>query len=177
MVCNNEKDSWEQSLLLYRSNKSSSVMKITALLPCNDEILSMEDQFYVLTSIPNLHKWPWYDDRNKKTEIRFEQRFSTSCSRYPASPRNRILQVLKCNISTQSLLELSHNWIYTTLYDKILCITYRNLFFINYISDITDFSFSVLHSSQHYNLYLYFCLALVAFFICFLLITVAEYFV
>ena len=51
--------------------------------------LSMEDQFSILSILPNHHKWPW---KEVVKSLRFEQRLSSTRRYYPGSPRNRIIQ-------------------------------------------------------------------------------------
>ena len=76
--------------MLHRSNPqgNSSYGKLwTKIL----ELSTIENQFSLLSDLPNHHKWMW----DKLTKIlRFEQKFSTSCRYFPGSPRNRILQAL-----------------------------------------------------------------------------------
>ncbi|XP_065653453.1 uncharacterized protein LOC136080565 isoform X2 [Hydra vulgaris] len=83
-------EEWEKSLMLHRSNPkgNSSYGKLwTKIL----ELPTLENQFSLLSDLPNHHKWMW----DKLTKIlRFEQKFSTSCRYFPGSPRNRILQAL-----------------------------------------------------------------------------------
>ena len=89
-------DSWEsleKDLLDYRMNHSTfktNNLSLNDILPAS---LSIMQQFKLLSSIPNFHKWSWYGENTEF--LRFEQRFSTSCSRYPGSPRNRIIQAVK----------------------------------------------------------------------------------
>nr|XP_047137215.1 uncharacterized protein LOC105847614 isoform X3 [Hydra vulgaris] len=80
----------EKSLMLYRSNPhgNSSYGKLwTTIL----EFPTLENQFSLLSDLPNHHKWMW--DKLIKI-LRYEQKFSTSCRYFPGSPRNRILQAL-----------------------------------------------------------------------------------
>ncbi|XP_065662188.1 uncharacterized protein LOC136084880 isoform X2 [Hydra vulgaris] len=83
-------EEWEKILMLHRSNPqgNSSYGKLwTKIL----ELPTLENQFSLLSDLPNHHKWMW----DKLTKIlRFEQKFSTSCRYFPGSPRNRILQAL-----------------------------------------------------------------------------------
>ena len=74
--------------------------------------LSMEDQFSVLSLLPNHHKWQW----NKFVKsLRFEQRLSSTSRYYPGSPRNRIIQAFCfrddfreiCNQCVKNILGIS----------------------------------------------------------------------
>ena len=49
-----------------------------------------KDQFWFISSIPNFHKWMW-ESGKAKSDLKFEQRFSTSRRYHPGSPRNRII--------------------------------------------------------------------------------------
>lgn len=51
----------------------------------------MEEQFAIISSLPNNHKWKWNQNATSK-QFKFEQKFSCSSKYYPGSPRNRILQ-------------------------------------------------------------------------------------
>ncbi|XP_057310230.1 uncharacterized protein LOC130648210 [Hydractinia symbiolongicarpus] len=95
MVCDQEPSLWENLLLTYRANKVQSTELVSFKLPMIHHELSLESQFFYISSIPNFHKWVWCSDEIKQVEVKYVQKFSTSCRRYPASPRNRILQA--CN--------------------------------------------------------------------------------
>ena len=88
-MCNDESIALElqNALVNYRSSKASSGIEEWYLRSLNN--LSLEDQFRVLTSLPNYHRWNWV---KPITQLKFEQRFSTCSKYYPASPRNRIIQ-------------------------------------------------------------------------------------
>ena len=74
----------------YRSNPKKDVELSLFSMVEENKTLSIEDQMFMLTSIPNHHKWLWPGE--KFYHLKFEQRFS-NCSRYfPGSPRNRIIQ-------------------------------------------------------------------------------------
>ena len=91
LVCDGDSKTWEKLLLTYRVNHAEENNSLQFDSETNEE-LTLEDQFFLLSSIPNFHKWTWFPEP-KKMEVKFIQRFSTSCERYPGSPRNRILQV------------------------------------------------------------------------------------
>ena len=54
--------------------------------------LTIEEQYQYLSAIPNYHKWVWVCEKDRGLMV--EQRFSSLCSRYPGSQRNRIVQVI-----------------------------------------------------------------------------------
>ena len=81
---------WESSLLEYRLQKPEvSRMDLYAELPHN---VAVFDQWRYMSTIPNYHKWFWKFEKN--AGITYEERFSSSCKRYPGSPRNRIIQAI-----------------------------------------------------------------------------------
>ena len=89
-ACNDNNDNWELMLGEYRSNPKKDVELSLFSMVEENKTLSIEDQMFMLTSIPNHHKWLWPGE--KFYHLKFEQRFS-NCSRYfPGSPRNRIIQ-------------------------------------------------------------------------------------
>ena len=92
MLCDGDTKSWEEALLSFRRTQKKDIMEMDYCKADIPEILSLEQQFGLITSIPNFHKWPW-NTLKKKIEIKFEQRLSTCCRYFPGSPRNRILQV------------------------------------------------------------------------------------
>ena len=78
-------------MLSYRLNKAQNFSPLSFDADDIPDELNLEEQFYVISSIPNYHFWSW--DHKLTVEVKFEQRLST-CLRYkPASPRNRIIQV------------------------------------------------------------------------------------
>ncbi|XP_065683138.1 uncharacterized protein LOC105847137 isoform X2 [Hydra vulgaris] len=91
-VCQPSKkaEEWENSLMFHRSNPQgiSSYGKLWTAIQENP---SLENQFSLLSDLPNHHKWMW--DKLVKI-LRYEQKFSTSCRYFPGSPRNRILQAI-----------------------------------------------------------------------------------
>ena len=54
--------------------------------------LTIEEQHQYISAIPNYHKWVWECEKDRVLMV--EQKFSSSCSRYPGSPRNRIVQAI-----------------------------------------------------------------------------------
>ena len=56
------------------------------------ESLDIKEQFQVINSIPNFHKWPWED--KLVSILRFTQRLPASKSCYPGSPRHRIFHAI-----------------------------------------------------------------------------------
>ena len=93
MICSENSQEWEEVMIGYRINHSTECIDLQINISTPDN-LSLKDQFLLLSSLPNHHKWPWIPEV-KKLEVKFCQRFSSSCFRYPASPRNRVLQVSK----------------------------------------------------------------------------------
>ena len=88
-VCRPESvaDVREENLILFRSNptyrSANSIWKPVA------HELTLEHHFFLLSCLPNFHKWKW----DKRVNItRFCQRFPTSCRFYPGSPCNQIIQ-------------------------------------------------------------------------------------
>nr|XP_047127569.1 uncharacterized protein LOC105848429 [Hydra vulgaris] len=81
-------EEWENSLMFHRSNPqgNSSYGKLWTAIQENP---SLENQFSLLSDLPNHHKWMW--DKLVKI-LRYELKFSTTCRYFPGSPRNRILQ-------------------------------------------------------------------------------------
>ena len=88
-VCHPESvaELWQENLILFRSNptyrSANSIWKPVA------HELTLEHHFFLLSCLPNFHKWKW----DKRVNItRFCQRFPTSCRFYPGSPCNQIIQ-------------------------------------------------------------------------------------
>jgi hypothetical protein len=79
-------------LLKFRTSQELDVVKIMFTGENLPAEMSLEEQFFLISSLPNFHKWNW-GKSHSKCEVKFEQRFSTSCRYYPGSPRNRVLQV------------------------------------------------------------------------------------
>ena len=79
---------WEDRLMLYQSNPGFISMSnnLCSLRSANP---FLEEQFFMLSDLPNHHKWKWCD---LVMNLRFEQKLSTSCRYFPGSPRNRIIQ-------------------------------------------------------------------------------------
>ena len=95
----------------YRSNPSNiNNYSVWSQLP---EQLSIEDQFALLSSLPNYHKWLW---GVPVKVLRFEQKLSTSCRYYPGSPRNRIIQA--CCFRNESL-EIVRACLFNVLGEKV----------------------------------------------------------
>ena len=82
---------WERELLKFRLQGSSQ-----DVWNMNTSTVTMEmnisNQFKFMSTIPNYHKWSWEGEKN--SQLNNEQRFSSCCTRYPGSPRNRIIQAL-----------------------------------------------------------------------------------
>ena len=55
---------------------------------------TLHQQFRVISSLPNYHKWMWDNMPPQKQQVKFEQKFCSSKSRLPSSPRNRIVNQL-----------------------------------------------------------------------------------
>lgn len=64
--------------------------------------LSMENEFFLLSCLPNFHKWQW---EKFVTRLKFEQKFSNSCRDYPGSPRNRIIQAFNYRNESYKVIE------------------------------------------------------------------------
>ena len=66
----------------------------------------ISNQFKYLSTIPNFHRWSW---ENENAQFKLEQRFSSCCSRYPGSPRNRIIQATcfrqECHLIVFSVIQ------------------------------------------------------------------------
>ena len=92
MICDGDGKLWEEALLSFRTTQKKDVVEFKYNMTDTSANLSIEQQFALISSIPNFHKWSW-NEVTKKEEIKFEQRLSTCCRYFPGSPRNRILQV------------------------------------------------------------------------------------
>ena len=92
MICDGDNKLWEEALLAFRTTQKKDVTEFN-YNTTNTPDLNIEQQFALISSIPNFHKWSW-NEVTKKEEIKFEQRLSTCCRYFPGSPRNRILQVI-----------------------------------------------------------------------------------
>ena len=80
---------WETQLLQYRSKQLKEMNSLDIFKTTYDTVLSLEEQFFLISSIPNNHKWLW---SNPLPFLKFEQKFTTSKRYFPGSPRNRIIQ-------------------------------------------------------------------------------------
>jgi len=92
-VCHPESgtNSWSSSMTLYRSNQPISNQCANQYDFFNDALpthLTLKEQFQVISSLPNHHKWKW---DTHCTKLRFRQKLSSVCRYPPASPRNRII--------------------------------------------------------------------------------------
>ena len=136
------------------NNKLAGVPQLSVFSHCVD-FLSLENQFYNLSLIPNLHKWPWYNDKDKKKlEVKFEKRFLTSCAHYPYLPGNRIL--LESNLSGwHSLLKVP----WTSILIKSLVLSCRVVFVFILHKDrlSTFFIFKVVWVCLNYICLLIYC--------------------
>ena len=72
----------------------------------NEEHLDIKTQQEILLCLPNHHKWPFPGVK----ELKHDQRFSSSCRRYPGSPRNRFIQAW-------NFLDNPYDIIYDILYN------------------------------------------------------------
>jgi len=89
-VCHPDTESsiWDTKLDHFKINPVISTHKSIWDIT-DDHNMTMEEQFNIMSSIPNYHKWDWGKNING---IKFAQKFS-NCTRYhPASPRNRIVE-------------------------------------------------------------------------------------
>ncbi|XP_047144680.2 uncharacterized protein LOC124818179 [Hydra vulgaris] len=84
-----ENEYWEKLLLDYRCVRDDNG-KVFCYKLEQSNILTLEEQIYILTSIPNDHFWSWSNQIS--TNIKFEQRLPTCVRYFAASPRNRIIQ-------------------------------------------------------------------------------------
>ena len=82
---------WERDLLRYRLNEPSN-KKLELCAFIDKDSLTIEEQYQYISAIPNYHKWTWECEKDRGLMV--EQRFSSSCPRYPGSPRNRIVQAI-----------------------------------------------------------------------------------
>lgn len=85
-------EKWENQLMLFKSVPAKTAIKPSIWEPFKEDTPSLTEQFEVLSTIPNYHKWAWPSE--KSHSVKFEQRFLTSSRHYPGSPRNRIMQAL-----------------------------------------------------------------------------------
>ena len=82
---------WERDLLRYRLNEpNNKKLELCAII--DTDSLTIEEQYQYISAIPNYHKWVWECEKDRGLMV--EQRFSSACSRYPGSPRNRIVQAI-----------------------------------------------------------------------------------
>ena len=100
-VCHPESvaELWEENLMLFRSNPTyQSANSIWEPVPHD---LTLEHQFFLLSCLPNFHKWKWA----KHVDItRFCQQFPNSCRFYPGSTRNRIIQAFFFREESESVI-------------------------------------------------------------------------
>ena len=82
---------WERDLLRYRLNEPNN-KKLELCAFVDKDSLTIGEQYQYISAIPNYHKW--VRECEKDRGLMVEQRFSSSCSRYPGSPRNRIVQAI-----------------------------------------------------------------------------------
>ena len=82
---------WERDLFRYRLNEPNNE-KLDMWGIIDKDSLTIEEQYQYLSAIPNYHKWVWECEKDRGLMV--EQRFSSSCSRYPGCPRNRIVQAI-----------------------------------------------------------------------------------
>ena len=66
--------------------------------------LTIEEQYQYLSAIPNYRKWVWGCE--KDCGLMVEQRFSSSCSHYPGSLRNRIVQAIAFRMDCHLIVSL-----------------------------------------------------------------------
>ena len=89
-VCTSDKHKdWEDASLQYRANlididSPADILKQTA------SELTLEEQFKLISSLSNYHKWQW--NENEEGRLVNEQKFFCVSRRYPVSPRNQIIQ-------------------------------------------------------------------------------------
>ena len=76
---------WEHDLLRYGLNEPNNE-KLGICAVIDKDNLTIEEQYQYLPTIPNYHKWVWECEDHG---LMVEQRFSSSCSRYPGSLKNR----------------------------------------------------------------------------------------
>ena len=81
---------WERDLPRYRLNEPNKKLELCAFI--DKDSLTIEEQYQYISAIPNHHKWVWECEKDRGLMV--EQRFSSSCSRYPGSPRNRIVPAI-----------------------------------------------------------------------------------
>ena len=101
---------WERDLLRCRLNDKK--LELCAVI--DKDSLTIEEQYQYISAIPSHHKWVW--ECQKDHGLMVEQRFSSSCSRYPGSPRNRIVQAtvfrMDCDLIVFSIVKhlLGYAW-------------------------------------------------------------------
>ncbi|XP_047139988.1 uncharacterized protein LOC124815374 [Hydra vulgaris] len=86
--------------MLHRSNPQGA-SRYGKLWTSLIENPSIEDQFRILSDLPNHHKWMW--DKLVKG-VKYEQKFSNSCRYFPGSPRNRILQASFYRVTSDNII-------------------------------------------------------------------------
>ena len=91
MCSSNNNTFWERELLKFRLHGSSQDVWNVNTSTTSVE-MNISNQFKFMSTIPNYHKWCWEGEKN--SQLKNEQRFSSCCTRYPGSPRNRIIQAL-----------------------------------------------------------------------------------
>ena len=82
---------WQRELLQFRLLGSSQDVWNMNTSTTSVE-MNISNQFKFMSTIPNYHKWCWEGEKN--LQLKNEQRFSSCCTRYPDSSRNRIIQAL-----------------------------------------------------------------------------------
>ena len=82
---------WERDLLRYGLNEPNNE-KLDMCAVIDKDNLTIEGQYQYLSAIPNYHKWVW--ECEKDCGLMVEQRFSSSCSHYPGSLKNRYVQAI-----------------------------------------------------------------------------------
>ena len=97
---------WERDLLRYRLNEPNNE-KLDMCAVIDKDCLTIEEQYQYLPAFPNYHKCVWECEKDR--DLIVEQRFSSSCSHYPGSPKNRIVQAIafrmECHLIAFSIVK------------------------------------------------------------------------
>ncbi|XP_057301689.1 uncharacterized protein LOC130636098 [Hydractinia symbiolongicarpus] len=91
VICDNKEicSTLQPQIVKYRSKSTFSQSIRRCLLQQYPSVISLNDQFSIISSLSNHHRWDW---PASSLQLKYEQRFSTSMKYYPGSPRNRIIQ-------------------------------------------------------------------------------------
>ena len=74
--------------MAYRPEENKEGLNVWSIY---EDCLSTQQQFEILNSLPNFHKWPWKGTAKRTS---FEERLPTATKVYPGSPRHRTIQAI-----------------------------------------------------------------------------------